>query len=46
MITQIEPRRFNKQRVFLGAFVFKFEQSAVVIKMPFYFFHIFTFPLI
>ena len=31
---QIERRRLNNQRGFLGALVFKFEQSAVVIKMP------------
>ena len=33
--TQILRRRSNFRKWFLGAFLFKFEQSAVIIKMPF-----------
>ena len=33
--TQILRRRSNFRKWFLDAFVFKFEQSAVIIKMPF-----------
>ena len=33
--TQILRRRSNFRKWFLGAFIFKFEQSALVIKMPF-----------